>query len=259
MLRKRLLAAVIVREKRAVQSFGYNKWLPLGNVQCVVENLDRWGADGIVVLCTDRKNQGPDLELLRSLCSLDLSTPLSYGGGISNSTQALEAVQAGAERLILDQVLDKNPTEVINMAAAVGKQALIASVPVIRTSGGIAQRWKYWEKKQRPLEQWLTDNCWRECISEILAIDVKAEGHNRGLNIELLEELSILGVPLLGFGGLSMPCQITEVLKKPFVSAVVIGNALNYEENMIAKLKDNLHELPLRPHPSNKTYNSINQ
>ena len=256
MLRKRLLAAVIVREGMAVQSFGYNKWLPLGKVECVVENLDRWGSDGIVVLSTDRKGKGPDIKLLKNLCSLDLSTPLSYGGGISNSSQALDAVQAGAERLVLDQVLDENPNEVIEIAAAVGQQALIASIPIIRTSEEITQRWKHWKKKQEPLAQWLASKYWRDSVSEILVIDVKAEGYNKGFNTDFLEELSTLRLPLLAFGGISLPYQITELLKKPIVSAVVIGNALNYREDMIAKLKQNLEGLPLRPQPSSKTYKS---
>ena len=58
MLRKRLLGAVVVRQGWAVQSFGYRRWLPLGRPECLVENLDRWGADGIVVLAIDRGDQG---------------------------------------------------------------------------------------------------------------------------------------------------------------------------------------------------------
>ena len=105
MLRQRILAAVIVRDKIAVQSFGFKRWLPLGSVSCIVQNLDRWCADGIVVLSIDRKQKGPDLQLLRELSALDLSTPLSYGGGIRDAEDSLKAVQAGAERLVLDQMM----------------------------------------------------------------------------------------------------------------------------------------------------------
>ena len=132
MLRQRILAAVIVRSGRAVQSFGYQRWLPLGDVACVVRNLDLWCADGIVVLCTDRKDNGPDLKLLNELSALDLSTPLSYGGGIRDANDALNAVHAGAERLILDQILSDDSAELAKIAGAVGKQALIASVPMLK-------------------------------------------------------------------------------------------------------------------------------
>ena len=86
MLRQRLLAAVTVKAGRAVQSMGYKRYLPLGDVACVVENLDRWGADGIVVLSIDRQLEGPDLKLLKRLSQLKLSTPLTYGWDSSCST-----------------------------------------------------------------------------------------------------------------------------------------------------------------------------
>jgi len=66
MLRKRLVGVVTVRRGRAVQSFGYGRWLPLGRPEVLVENLDRWGVDEILLQCIDRSAQqlGPDLALL---------------------------------------------------------------------------------------------------------------------------------------------------------------------------------------------------
>ena len=82
MLRKRLIAVVTVLDGLAVQSFGYQRYLPLGKPECLVENLDRWGVDEIFVQVIDRsaRNLGPDLGLLLRLGSLGLETPLIYGG-----------------------------------------------------------------------------------------------------------------------------------------------------------------------------------
>ena len=138
MLRKRLLATVVVRQGWAVQSFGYRRWLPLGKPECLVENLDRWGADGLVVLAIDRGDQGPDLALLERLGALGLSTPLTYGGGLATAEQAREAVRAGAERLVLDSVLNNDPQAVKAMVAAVGVQALVAALPLVQAKIGRA-------------------------------------------------------------------------------------------------------------------------
>ena len=143
MLRKRLLATVVVRQGWAVQSFGYRRWLPLGKPECLVENLDRWGADGIVVLAIDRGDQGPDLALLERLGALGLSTPLTYGGGLATAEQARAAVRAGAERLVLDSVLNNDPQAVKAMAAAVGVQALVAALPLVQTSNGAVMHLKH--------------------------------------------------------------------------------------------------------------------
>ena len=249
MLRKRLLAAVIVKNTKAVQSFSFKRYLPLGDPKVLVENLDRWGADGIVVLCIDRSFKGPDLELLESLSQLQLSTPLTYGGGIHTPEQALAAVQAGAERLILDRVLSDAPEQLGNIAAAVGRQALIASVP-LRKEGDNAHHLRYWDNRSQPLQSWLNKSQWQEHVSELLSIDVSAEGGQQGPDSSLWTDLYPLELPILSFGGYSNEKQIDSDLQRPGVAAAVIGNALNYRENGIRLLKEKLTSLPLRPHPS---------
>ena len=83
MLKKRLIGVVTIKNGWAVQSFGYQRYLPLGKPECLVENLDRWGADEILVHVIDRSvsGEGPDYELLEKFARLGLGTPLIYGGG----------------------------------------------------------------------------------------------------------------------------------------------------------------------------------
>jgi len=54
MVRKRLIGVITVIDNMAVQSFGYNRYLPLGDPGILAENLDRWRADEILVSCIDR-------------------------------------------------------------------------------------------------------------------------------------------------------------------------------------------------------------
>ena len=248
MLRQRLLAAVVVRGGQAVQSFSYKKWLPLGNVSCIIQNLDRWGADGIVVLHSDRENNGPDLNLLRQISSLQLSTPLTYGGGIRSAKQGLEAIQAGAERIILDRSLDGPLDDIIELSSAVGRQALIAAVPVIKNQLGHTERWQYWNNQSVMINDWLRDANWSEYVSEILIIDAESEGSCKGANVSFVEEFKHLKMPLLVFGGLHRSIDIAKQLSQPEVVAAVIGNSLNYQENSIYSLKKELTAFPLRPH-----------
>ena len=112
MLRKRLIAVVTVLDGLAVQSFGYQRYLPLGKPECLVENLDRWGVDEIFVQVIDRsaRNLGPDLGLLLRLGSLGLETPLIYGESAS-CEHAVQVIQLGADRVSIDQILHNSPTK----------------------------------------------------------------------------------------------------------------------------------------------------
>ena len=249
MLRKRLLGAVVVRQGWAVQSFGYRRWLPLGKPECLVENLDRWGADGIVVLVIDRGNHGPDLRLIERLGSLGLSTPLTYGGGLATEEQARAVVRAGAERLVLDAVLSQNPQAVGAMASAVGVQALVAALPLLEGSSGEVQHLQHRTGSKGPLHAKVRALIASEQVSEVLVIDVAGEGGGQGFNPALLQMVEMqTDLPLLAFGGLANDQQIRPLLRRPQLSGVVVGNALNYHEHAIGCIKNNLTDLSMRPH-----------
>lgn len=249
MLRKRLLGAVVVRQGWAVQSFGYRRWLPLGKPECVVENLDRWGADGIVVLAIDRGDKGPDLPLIDRLGALGLSTPLTYGGGLTTKEHAIEAVRAGAERLVLDTVLSHNPQAVGAMASAVGAQALVAALPMVVGEEGQIQHLQHRTNRRGPMGAPILELIADGQVSEVLVIDAAGEGKGQGFNPSLvmaIEEYTDL--PLLALGGLAKAEQIRSLLNRRQLAGVVIGNALNYQEHCIRKLKAALTDQPLRPH-----------
>lgn len=249
MMRKRLLGAVVVRQGWAVQSFGYRRWLPLGNPECLVENLDRWGADGIVVLAIDRGDQGPDLQLIEGLAALGLSTPLTYGGGLATEEHARAAVRAGAERLVLDTVLSHNPQAVGAMASAVGVQALVAALPLMNGASGEVQHLQHRTGSQGLLTTPIRELIFTEQVSEVLVIDAAGEGEGQGFNPALLQAVeAYTGLPLLAFGGLARAEQISPLLSRPQLAGVVVGNALNYREHAIGHLKAHLIDQPLRPH-----------
>ena len=249
MLRKRLLGAVVVRQGWAVQSFGYRRWLPLGKPECLVENLDRWGADGIVVLAIDRGDQGPDLELIERLGALGLSTPLTYGGGLATEEHARMAVRAGAERLVLDAVLSHNPQAVGAMASAVGVQALVAALPLRWGRAGEVQHLQHRTGAYGPLAAPIRELIAGQQVSEVLLIDAAGEGEGQGFNPVFLQATEThTDLPLLAFGGLARAEQIRPLLSRPQLAGVVVGNALNYREHAIGQLKASLTDQPLRPH-----------
>lgn len=249
MLRKRLLGAVVVRQGRAVQSFGYRRWLPLGKPECLVENLDRWGADGIVVLAIDRGDQGPDLKLIERLGALGLSTPLTYGGGLATEEHARAAVRAGAERLVLDAVLSHNPQAVGAMASSVGVQALVAALPLLHGADGEVQHLQHLKGTHGALATPIRELIAREHVSEVLVIDVASEGEGHGFNPALLQAVEAeTALPLLAFGGLASTEQIRPLLSRSQLAGVVVGNALNYREHAIGQLKAALTDQPLRLH-----------
>ena len=139
MLKKRLIGVVTVKDGWAVQSFGYDRYLPLGKPECLVENLDRWGADEILIQVIDRSQNrsGPDFQLIDKLGKLGLETPLIYAGGVRSVADGVEIIQMGADRIIVDTLLHNDLAVVHDLYSQLGGQALIGSIPLSWSISGI--------------------------------------------------------------------------------------------------------------------------
>ncbi len=248
MLKKRLLGVVTVRNGWAVQSFGYHRYLPLGRVETIVDNLDRWGVDEILIQCIDRTahGMGPNLDVLREVARVGISTPLVYGGGIANSEQAVSVVQQGADRIVIDRLIHDHPLEVEAIAQRLGSQAVVAALPAIGGGRG-ATPWNY---RQRTEQLWSAESralLSQGVISEVMLIDVQHEGQPLAFDETLLDMPLLEGIQLIVFGGISSETQMRQLLTRGNVSAVAVGNFLNYREHAAQAYKRGLDTMWMRP------------
>jgi len=247
MLKKRLVGVVTVRDGWAVQSFGYNRYLPLGKPECLVENLDRWGADEILVQVIDRsKNDfGPDFQLLEKLGKLGLETPLIYAGGARSEADGVELIQLGADRIVVDAMLHDNLAVVRDLSERLGAQALIASLPLSWKDHGI--KWvDYRYKTSTQISNEVLGLIKSGIISEVLISDWEHEGMPGGFEQKLVEKFPLKDVSIIAFGGISKPKQMSALMDYSGVVAVAVGNFLSYHEHAIQKYKEALVALPVR-------------
>lgn len=231
----------------AVQSFGYRRYLPLGSPEVIAANLDRWGADEILLQCIDRSvnNLGPDFALLERVGKTGLSTPLIYAGGIRSHVEGIQVIKLGADRICLDAMLRDSPNEVVYLSQSLGAQALIAAFPL-----GIERNELHWLdyrlRKSIPLDASALELLQEKLISEVLILDWKNEGLVNGFDLRILQKFLIHDFPTIAFGGLSEVTQLHQILQQPQVIAVAIGNFLNYREHSVSHIKDQLVGIPLR-------------
>lgn len=248
MLKKRLIGVVTVKNGWAVQSFGYRRYLPLGKPECLVENLDRWGADEILVQVIDRsiKNAGPDFDLLGRLAKLGIGTPLIYGGGIRSVEDGVRAIQSGADRITLDALIRDDPGMVKKLGDRLGVQAIIASLPLSSSQHGSAW-YDYRTRNSEAYGKAITELVEQAAVSEVLITDWQHEGQMNGFNAALLDNFPFKDVPLIAFGGISATEQIQGLLSNPQIAAVAIGNFLAYREHAIQQFRESVASAALRP------------
>lgn len=253
MLKKRIIATIVVKKGIAVQSFSYRKWLPLGRPELFAENYDRWGADEIVLLSTDRGRKGPDFDLIKAISEIGLNTPFTYGGGIRNRKDAIEVVNSGAERIVLDTLIFENISEIICIAESLGIQAILASIPLILKRKGQLFHYNHVNKNAERIGSNLKEIFDKNLISEIILIDKDNEGSFNGFNENIINEImNHTKLPLLVFGGIVSEKQIIKLLSQTQISGILIGNSLNYKENSIKKIKSSLESSQIRQHKADK-------
>lgn len=256
MIKKRLIGVVTVLDGLAVQSFGYRRYLPLGRPEILVENLDRWGADEILVQCIDRSRRGlgPDLALLERIGRLGLATPLIYAGGIRNVADGRAVTKAAADRICVDALLHDDLGALDALAGQLGAQAIIAGLPMSR-EGGTLQLLDYRCRSSALLSPQLLAALGAGMLSEVLVTDWRNEGRPGGFDHSLLTGFPIENIPLIAFGGLSNVQQLQRTLELPQVVAAAVGNFLAYEEHAIQRYKKQLTGIALRP----AVYRSLTQ
>ena len=247
MLKKRLFGVVTVRQGWAVQSMGYQRYLPLGKPEILLENLDRWGADEILIQCIDRSaaGAGPDFDLLKRVGALGLSTPLIYGGGIRHAGDAVQVVKMGADRVSLDTMLWDAPERLETLSRQLGTQALIAHMPVRVQNRGLIWR-NYRSGNEVLLNESVLTKLHLGWVSEVMLTDWLHEGVPRAFDSSIPEHFPEPDKPLLVFGGLSEPAQFQDVLSRSNVLAAGVGNFLSYKEHAIQQIKKSLVGLPIR-------------
>jgi len=240
---KRILGVLAVRDGRLVKSYGYNRWRPAGGLVTALHNLDRWGTDEIVVLDISRRAT-VDPEVLAQIKSARVSTPLAYGGGIRRPDDLSRLMDIGCDRFVVESLLFDAPDTVHRLADLAGRQALIASLPMVSTTVGGPAIWRPsgalpfagWRERLRMLP-----------VSEYLVIATEAEGAEGNFPKALLDTLA--GFPegsLLWFGGLDLG-SARACLARPETIGVAWGNLLHERELAVPLLRRRLGRAHLRP------------
>lgn len=234
---KRIIGVITVKNNIAVQSFGYQRYLPIGKPEILAQNLDRWGVDEILVNCIDRtkNSKGPDYEIIKSLKQKKLSTPIIYGGGINSLYNAQKVIKEGADRILLETIILKKFNELKKISNNLGSQSIVCSIPLSFQKKILY--FDYLDKKNCEINKNFLNAIKLGYISELLIIDHLNEGSFDNFDTNIIKYFPNKNLPFIAFGGIYSPNKINKIFKISNIEAVAIGNSLNYSELKIQNIK----------------------
>jgi imidazole glycerol phosphate synthase subunit HisF len=212
----------------------------------VLEELDRWEVDEIVVLDISRRGQ-IDPQVLAAISDARIRTPLVYGGGVRRQADIFDLLEVGCERFVLESLLLDSPSTVKSLGRVFGSQALIGSVPLARSqvSKSLELYSGHAPSLIRRSFQSIPEVIEQSGVSEILLTDAQNEGYPG--NFCLTEDLADLqgifdtGKGVIWFGGIS-PTQANDLLEQSQTVAVGLSRMLFETELAYEKVRHSLQE-----------------
>jgi cyclase len=251
MLKTRLIAVLILRDGRVVQSVRFKHtnaihYDPIHAMEC----FNKWAIDEIVML-----NVSPDpnsrVAFAEAVSSVSSScfVPLATGGWIVDEAFAARLLNSGADKLVMNTVLADAPEVVQRLSNKYGAQCIVASMDVRRDDSG-----KFAvvvDRATRPVSD--DPAAWASRAEdlgagEILFNSVDHDGARKGYNLDCLKQVcSAVRIPVIAFGGVSSWQHLVEGVSAG-AAAVAAANVFHYTEQSTKKAKRHLAQagIPVR-------------
>jgi len=240
MLKKRLIAVLILRDGQVVQSvrFKHTNVIHYDAVHAM-EAFNKWAVDEIVILNVSREAESRDqfakiVERISSHCFV----PLTAGGWIDDEEYAQKLLRSGADKLVLNTALLNNPNLVQKLALRYGRQCIVASVDVKRDESGLAKVAVDRGSKMIDAtpEEWVS-KATQLGVGEIFFNSIDHDGARKGYDIETIKKIcNLVDVPVIAFGGVFTWDHLVDGINAG-ASAVAVANQFHYTEQSTRKAK----------------------
>lgn len=242
MLKKRIIATLVVKDGIVVQSIGFKRYLPVGKPAIAVEFLSQWGIDEIILLdiSASRYGRSPDYAMVRSASS-HCRIPLTVGGGITQIEHIMELMHCGADKVAFNQAALFKPELLTEAAHRFGDQCIVASIDALLTEMGYMV-YDYRQHKalgQTPGE--LAAQLQKQGAGEILINSVDRDGSYLGFDLDLITSVcSMVSVPVISSGGAGHAHHFLEVFTHTQASAASAANFFHFSEHSVTTVKAQL-------------------
>jgi cyclase len=187
-------------------------------------------ADELMVLDIDAtvNNVAPDFGLIAKLAA-ECRMPLCYGGGVTTAEQASRIVDMGVEKVAISAAAIAHPALLTDMAAAVGRQSVVAVLDVRKRTGLFAKGYDVCTHNSKTVHKFdpvaLAKQLQEAGAGEIVINSVDKDGLMQGYDLELAAHIKqALKVPLTFLGGAGALDHLGELITKLGVVGAAAGS-----------------------------------
>ncbi len=230
MLRPRIIPCLLVHKNGLVKTQQFKDPKYVGDPINAVRIFNEKEADELMVLDIDAtvNKVGPDLVLIAKLAA-ECRMPLCYGGGITTVEQAVRIVDMGVEKVAVGAACITNPYLLTQMAAAVGRQSVVAVLDVCKRTGMFTKGYKLCTHNGKTIHKLDPVAFAMELqdagAGEIVINSVDRDGLMQGYDLDLAKQFKqTLKVPVTFLGGAGSLDHISELISNLGVVGAAAGS-----------------------------------
>ena len=230
MLRPRIIPCLLVHQGGLVKTQGFKDPKYVGDPINAVRIFNEKESDELIVLDIDATVHGrePDFGLIAKLAQ-ECRMPLCYGGGVTTAEQAQRIVDMGVEKVAVSSAAIANPALLSKMAAAVGRQSVVAVLDVRKKTGLFAKGYEvctHNAKRAHKLDPIALAKQLQDAgAGEILINVVDRDGAMQGYDLNLASQFrQALRVPMTFLGGAGSLEHIGQLVSRLGVVGAAAGS-----------------------------------
>ena len=230
MLRARIIPCLLVHEGGLVKTQNFKDAKYVGDPINAVKIFNEKEADELMVLDIDASVNSvePNFKLIEKLAA-ECRMPLCYGGGITHANQAARIVDMGVEKVAVSSAAIENPDLLRDMAAAVGKQSVVAVLDVRKKKGLFSKGYEVCTHnasraiKEDPIT--LARSLQEAGAGEVVINFVDNDGMMQGYDTDYASEFKReLTVPVTFLGGAGTLDHISQLIRSLGVVGAAAGS-----------------------------------
>lgn len=255
MLKKRLIPVLYIKNGLIVRSEKFKEHKIIGNVVNEVRRYNQWDIDELVYIDISRdKNYDSrrsdhnvqrvnSIDEILELVSKECFMPLSFGGGIRDFDTIQNYLKKGADKVILNTLLHKNPEIARKAVNTFGSQAVIASIDY-RVSDG--RFYFYIENGSVKLDldlHQMVKHIQQIGCGEVFLTSIDRDGTGEGYDLENINRFTeVFEIPVIACGGAISSFDFQELADIEKISGIAAGNMFHFTENIYPRSKKTLKE-----------------
>lgn len=241
MLKKRLIAVLLLRDGRVVQSVQFKHtnvihWKPV----TAVDFFDRWSVDEMAVLDVSR-NRTERTRFYDTVAELSKKcfVPLTVGGWVDSTDEVRKVLRLGADKVAINTEAVRRPQLITACAETFGSQCVVISIDVKRGSPDAHEVFINRGTEPTGLDpvRWARQVA-EKGAGEILLNSIDHDGFRQGYDLGLLARVvQAVDIPVIAMGGVFTWQHLVDGILVAGADAVAAANIFHYTEHSTRKAK----------------------